>query len=253
MDNNRTMVQDDELEIDLREIFFLLLSKVWILVIVMVLGAALAGGFTKFVMSPVYSSTSQIYILSKSTSITSLTDLQLGTQLTQDYKEFITSRTVVDTVIDELNLDLTYEQFVGSVTVNNPANTRILYITVKSNDAYMAKRIVDKLTDVSAKRMAEIMETDEPNVMDYGHIPEHKSGPSTTKNAALGGMIAFAVTAAIIIALYLLNDSIRTSEDVEKYLGLEVLGSIPLNGNVSKKETRGKDATHRKMKKGKKK
>ena len=131
-------------------------------------------------VEPIYSSTSLLYVMSKSTSITSLTDLQVGSSLTQDYQVFITSRPVVDKVIEELELDMSYEQFVANVTVENPTNTRFIYITVNNTDAYMAKTIVDKLADVSAERMGTIMETDPPNVADYGHIPENQTSPNAT-------------------------------------------------------------------------
>jgi capsular polysaccharide biosynthesis protein len=239
MENNR--LQNDEVEIDLREIFFLLLNKIWIILLAGLLGLGLFGGYTMLFVEPTYESTSQIYVLSKSTSITSLTDLQVGTQLTNDYVEFIQSRPVVDKVIEDLNLDMTYDALVSKISVKNASNTRIIYITVESNDAYMAKTIVDYLTDVSIKRMGEIMETEEPNVMDYGHIAEHKSGPNIKKNALIGGILGVVIACVIIIVLFLMNDSIKTSEDVEKYLGLNTLGMIPLDGSVSKKKTHGHD------------
>ncbi|MBO5468862.1 MAG: polysaccharide export protein [Lachnospiraceae bacterium] len=246
-------LQNDEVEIDLREIFFLLFSKKWIILLAAIIGAGILGGYTMLFISPTYTSTSQIYVLSRSTSITSLTDLQMGTQLTQDYVEFIQSRPVVDRVIEELNLDMTYNELVKNITVTNKSNTRIIYITVSSHDAYMSKTIVDKLTDVSIARMGEIMETDAPNVMDYGHIAEHKSAPNTKKNALIGAAAGVVIACGIIIVLFLMNDSIKTSEDVEKYLGLNTLGMIPMDGNVSKKKTRGHDVDAMRSDKKKKK
>lgn len=248
-------IQNDEIEIDLREIFFLLWAKKWIILLAAIIGAGIIGGYTMLFITPTYTSTSQIYVLSRSTSITSLTDLQMGSQLTLDYVEFIQSRPVVDKVIEELNLDMTYNELVKNIDVTNKTNTRIIYITVTSNDAYMAKTIVDKLTDVSILRMGEIMETDAPNVMDYGHIADKKSSPNTKKNVLIGGAAGMVIACGIIIVLFLMNDSIKTSEDVEKYLGLNTLGMIPMDGTVSKKKTRGhdKDAMARAKKKEKEK
>lgn len=236
--------RNDEIEIDLRELFYVLLGKIWVIILVTALGFGIAAGYTLAFVQPVYSSTSMLYVMTKSTSITSLTDLQVGASLTKDYQVFIESRPVVDKVIEDLELDMSYEQFVSNLTVENPTNTRFIYITVNHHDAYMAKTIVDKLTDVSAERMGTIMETEKPNVADYGHIPEYQTSPNVTKNSLIGAVVGFVLSAGIIIVLHLMNDAINTTEDVERYLGMNTLGLIPLEEGVSKKGTRGhgKDA-----------
>lgn len=233
--------RNDEIEIDLRELFYVLLGKIWIIILVTALGFGIAAGYTLTFVTPIYSSTSMLYVMTKSTSITSITDLQVGSSLTQDYQVFIKSRPVVDKVIEDLELDMTYEEFVASITVENPDNTRFIYITVNHPDAYMAKTIVDKLTDVSAERMGTIMETEKPNVADYGHIAEHQTSPNVTKNSLIGAVLGFVLSVGVILVLYLMNDSINTTEDVEKYLGMNTLGLIPLEEGVSKKGTRGHD------------
>lgn len=245
--------RNDEIEIDLKELFYVLLGKIWVIILVTALGFGIAGGYTLAFVEPVYSSTSLLYVMSKSTSVTSLTDLQIGSSLTQDYQVFITSRPVVDKVIEELELDMTYEQFVENVSVENPTNTRFIYITVNHNDAYMAKTIVDKLADVSAERMGTIMETEPPNVADYGHIAENQTSPNVMKNALLGAILGLVGSAAVIIVLYLMNDAIHTTEDVEKYLGINTLGLIPMEEGVSKKRTRGHDKDAARVKKERKK
>lgn len=245
--------RNDEIEIDLRELFYVLLGKIWIIILVTALGFGIAAGYTLAFVQPVYSSTSMLYVMTKSTSITSLTDLQVGSSLTQDYQVFIESRPVVDKVIEELELDMSYEQFVANLSVTNPSNTRFIYITVNHHDAYMAKTIVDKLTDVSAERMGTIMETEKPNVADYGHIPEYQTSPNVTKNSLMGAVIGFVLSAGIILVLHLMNDAINTTEDVERYLGMNTLGLIPLEEGVSKKGTRGRDKDAARVRKERKK
>ena len=134
-------IKDEEIEIDLMELFHVLLKNVWVLIICLVLGAAVAFGGTKLFITPQYEATSMIYILSKSTSISSYLDVQLGQQLTVDFETLATTRTVVETVINELELDTTYEQLVGDITVYNPSGTQILKIKVKNPDPILAKDI----------------------------------------------------------------------------------------------------------------
>lgn len=233
--------RNNELEIDLKEVFYVLLNKVWLIILATALGLGIAAGYTATCIQPVYSSTSTLYVLTKSTSITSLADFQIGSSLTKDYMVFITSRPVAEKVTEELGLDISYKEFVSDVTVENPVDTRFLNITVRNHDPYLAKTIVDKLTDVSANRMAEIMESEEPNVMDYGHIAESPISPSMTKNAIIGAILGFLLSIGCILMLYLMNDAIQTTEDVEKYLGLNTLGIIPLEEGVSKRKTHGHD------------
>ena len=243
----------EETEIDLVEVFHVLISKIWFIILLAALGFGMMVGYTMLFVKPTYSSSSTIYILTKTTSITSLADFQIGTQLTQDYKVIITSRPVLEEVIENLGLNMSYDTLKGQISVNNPDNTRFLELTVKNNDAYLAKKIVDELTNVSVAKTAEVMETDPPNIMDYGQLPDKPISPSMKKNGIIGGLLGFVLACAIIILQYMMNDSIKTGEDVEKYLGLNVLGMIPLEEGVSKRKTHGHDTTGRNRGKKKKK
>lgn len=246
--------QNEEMEIDLREIFFLLVGKLWIIILAGIVGAVCFLAYTYAFISPIYQSESMIYILTKTTSLTSLADLQVGTQLTNDYVVFIKSRPVLDKVIDNLELNLTYSELEKKIQVNNPNNTRILELVVSDEDPAMAQKIVNELTDVACDRVAAVMNTEAPSIVDYGHIAPGPSSPSKMKNAVMGALLAAFIAVAIIVVLYLMNDSIITSDDVEKYLGLNTLGTIPLEEGTSKKKTRGhdKDADKLKRRKGKK-
>ena len=235
--------QNQEIEIDLLEIIRVLFAKIWMIILATVIGLAIAAGVTVLMIKPLYTSTATMYVLTKTTSITSLADVQMGTQLTQDYMVVITSRPVLEEVIENLGLNMSYGELKGSISVNNPANTRFLEITVSNHDAYLAKKIVDELANVSAKSMAEVMDTQAPNIMDYGQIPAGPSSPSLLKNSVIGALIGFIIACGLIVVTYLMNDSIKTSEDIEKYLGINTLGLIPLEEGVSKKKTHGRDET----------
>ena len=243
----------EETEIDLVEVFHALVAKIWLIILLAALGFGMMVGYTMLFVKPTYSSSSTIYILSKSTSITSLADFQIGTQLTQDYKVIITSRPVLESVIENLGLSETYESLKGKISVNNPDNTRFLELTVKDTDAYLAKKIVDELTNVSVAKTAEVMETDPPNIMDYGQVADKPIAPSMKKNGIIGGLLGLVLACAIIILQYMMNDSIKTGEDVERYLNLNVLGMIPLEEGVSKRKTHGHDRSGRNTRKKKKK
>lgn len=229
---------NEELEIDLKELFFVLLGKIWAIIGALVVGAVAGVLVTTLCITPMYESTSSLYILSKTSTLTSLTDLQLGTQLTKDYMVIAKSRTVIEQVISDLELDMTYEEFLGTVSVTNEDNTRVLSLTVQNPDPYMAKTIVDKYAEITAAKTAEIMATEIPNVVDVGVVADNPVSPSITKNGIIGGLVCMLLVMAIIVVTYLMNDSIKSADDAERYLGLTNLGVIPVYQEGKRTESR---------------
>mgnify|MGYP004460773669 FL=1 len=222
--------QNEEMEIDLMEIFYLLKSRILIIMLVAVLFALGAGLGTYYMISPTYSSTSSIYVLTKE-SIISYTDLQIGKSLTSDYIEMIQSPTVLDNVIKNLGMQdkMTYKSLGKLISVENPTDTRILNLTVRYNDPRIAKSIVDELAEVSCERISEIMDMDKPNIFETGKIDTIPVSPSKKKNALIGGLLGFVLAAGIIVVKHLMDDTIHSAEDVEKYLGLNTLAAIPIS------------------------
>jgi len=233
--------QDDEIEIDLKELFYVIKRKLWIILLTGIVGAVGFGLFTAMVMKPVYTSSTMLYIVNKTTTLTSLTDLQLGTQLTKDYKVLVTSRPVTGQVITNRDLNLSHEQLVKKIKVDNPTDTRILTISVEDTDPYMAKSIADEFASVASARMAEIMDSAPPNIVEEAYLPTQKTKPSITKNTMIGGLAGVFLAGAIILVLFVMNDAIKTPEDVEKYLGLNTLATIPVfEGETGAKKKKSK-------------
>lgn len=229
----KEQIKDERIEIDPIELFHVLVKNAWALILCLVLGAAVAFGGTKLFITPQYEATSLIYILSKSTSISSYLDVQLGQQLTVDFETLATTRTVVENVINELELDTTYEQLIGDITVENPSGTQILKIKVKNPDPVLAKDISNAMSEATANRIAEVMMTDKPNIADVAVTPDHPVSPSTKRNTAIGGLLGMLVAAAYLVIRALMDDTIVDKDDVTKYLGLTTLAAIPLNQDES--------------------
>ena len=204
---------DDEIEIDLKDLVLEILSFwKWVL-FALIIGAVTAYCISRFVMVPQYESTSQFYVLSKSMSITSLADIQTGTSLTNDYMVIVEGRPVLEQVIENLGLDETYSSLKKKVTLNNPSNSRILEITVRDANPSMAKKIADEIARVSVAFIQQKMDQD---------------GPNTMKNTAIGGILGMFLAIAVIVVAYLFNDTIMNADDVQRKLGLNVLGTLPL-------------------------
>ena len=219
--------REDDMEIDLLELLFEFKKRAWVIILAAVLGCLGAGAYSRLILTPVYTSTAMVYVLSKETTLTSLADLQIGSQLTKDYKIIVTSRRVLNQVIEEMELDLTYKDLVEKVTIDNPQDTRILSISVEDPDPAMAKLIADKIATTSSDYIGDIMEMVPPKLIEEGEIPILRSSPSNVKNALIGSLLGAVLVCGAITVNVVMNDTIRTEEDVAKYLGLSVLASVP--------------------------
>ena len=228
MENEKNLRDNDEMEIDLLQLFYALKKKIWFILAAMIIGGGLAGAYSKFLITPQYSSTSMMYILSKETTLTSLADLQIGSQLTEDYKVIVNSRPVLGEVNDSLALDMSYEQLLAKISIGNPTDTRILTVTVTDPDPYRAKAIVDCVAETASDYIGEIMEMIPPKIIENGTVPTMKTSPSNGKNAVLGALAGMILVCGVIVIQVIMNDTVRTEEDVERYLGLTVLASVPL-------------------------
>jgi capsular polysaccharide biosynthesis protein len=229
---------ENEIEIDLKEIFFILLRKFWIIVVSGIGLAAIAFYISKFVLVPTYESTTKVYILNKQENTSTITyaDLQSGSQLTKDYMTLVTSRPVIEQVIATLNMNLTYSQLAGMVKVENPADTRLLNIKVIYTDPYMAKKIADEIREASSVHIKSVMDIDSVNKAEDANIPEGPSSPNVRRNTVFGGLAGSFLSAALIILVFLLDDTMKTPDDIEKHLGISVLSSIPYQENLVKKK-----------------
>ena len=156
-----------------------------------------------------------------------LADIPVGTQLTADFEILATSRPVLEEVIEKLNLDYTYEELKSMIQTDNQTDTRILRFTVSDANAKEAKKIANELADVTAERVAYVMSSDKPKVVEEAVVPKYPSSPNTKKNTAMGGLAFAFVAATVIVLRYLMNDTIQTEEDIKKYLGLHMLAAIP--------------------------
>ena len=234
-------MKNDEIEVDLKELFFVFWGKLWIILLSgIVLGIA-AYFYTSVMITPQYASDGTVYILTRSNSNQQVTtgDLNMSAQLTSDFEELIISHTVLDEVIEQIDYEgLTFGSLKNKITVTNRTDTRILQITVTDPDPLMAKAIVDKVIEISSEKIKSIMDIEAVNLVDEGTLNSTPVSPSYKKNVLIGVLIGIVITSAIVIVMYLLDDKIHTGEDIEKYLGLSVLGVIPEVSNEKKKMRR---------------
>ncbi len=220
--------------IDLMEMGLVLLHHWWMLVIGLLAGGILAGCYTVFAITPLYRATSTIYIFNKTTSITSLTDIQLGSQLTVDFQIIAKTREVLEAVIDDCDLKMSTSALSGAVTVTNPTDSHMLTITVTNPNPELAARIANSLADILRQQVADVMNTDKPSTVERAVVPTSPSSPSLTGNIEKGALVGFALVVAYLVIRFLLDDTISTEDDVRKYLGLNTLATIPYDRSLKR-------------------
>lgn len=239
--------QKNMIEVDLLDFGRVLLKKLPVLIAVAVILALAAMIGTRLWITPRYTSTTKMYVLAKQDSATlTNNDMQTSTMLTKDYTEMVKTRTVVESVIAQLDLKVRYEQLLSRIAVYTPADTRMIYITVTDEDPYLAADIADAVREAAAIHIQQVMKTEAVNVADKANIPDRPSYPDEKKNGLIaGGVGVFAAFLAILI-WYLTDDTIKTAADIEKYLCISTLGVLPVESeDVPAGKGRAKKGRHR--------
>ena len=232
MNQNNRDNRDDVIEIDLVELLGVILHNLWIIIVSGVIVAAAALLVSYFIITPKYESVTKIYVISKTNADTmTYSDLQAGSTLTKDYKELVKSRPVLEEVLAETGIDVELKDLEEQITVEVPTDTRIVSITVEDKDPYEARIIADSVRIAASKHIQEVMDTEAVNVVEEASLPIEKSSPGILKNTAIGYAVGLFLAIAIVIINYIMDDTIKTPDDVEKFLGVSVLGSIPYSEN----------------------
>ena len=226
------MREEMEQEIDLMEIFYYLRSKIGWLILSFVIGGLIAGSATHFLITPKYTAVSKIYMVSASSeSVLNLSDLNLGTSLSEDYAELIKLRPVFNEVIDNLDLDYDYEDLQDMVTITKVGNTRLLAVSVENPDPKEAQEIANEVADVTVTYIPKVMETSTPNIAEYAILPELPSSPNLAKNTIIGALVLLLIVCGIYIVRMLQDDTVKSADEVQKEFGVMPLTVIP-EGNL---------------------
>ena len=232
----------DEDTIDLLELTRVLLKKWWLILLSAVFCGALALLVTITMINPQYQSNAMLYILSKTTSVTSLADLQLGSELTADFEVIAKSKPVLDSAIEKLKTEsdkkFTRDDLNQMLSVSNKSDTRILVISATSTDPTDASLVANAVAEATAEQMAYIMKSDEPTTVEKAEVESTPVSPSLKKNLLMGILAGMVLACGILVVGYLMNDTINTEDDIKRYLDAPTLIIIPAEKDLAKKEKR---------------
>lgn len=230
---------NEEMEIDLLELLMVMKKHLSAILLAGIVGLVIMFAYTSFLVTPLYSASSMMYVMpdnSNSMNSSTLSDMQVGQQLTSDYSSMIESRSFMEDVIKKLNLTIDYQQLLEKVEVTNPTSSRILQVTVNDPNPQTAADIANEVASVAESKLKEITGMQAIKIYEEAAVPDRPSSPSLKKNCALGLLAGLVLAMAVVTILYLLDDTIKTEDDIEKYLGMTTLAVLPYNGRKQQRQ-----------------
>ena len=218
----------EEVEIDLLELLNYFRAFLLWIIAGFLIGAIIAGSITHFAITPKYTATAKMYMVSSSSqSVVDLTDLNIGQSISKDYVELLKTRPIIEGVIEEQGLTYTYDEFLSMISLSVVSDTRIINIRVTSTDPKEAMNMANALAEKGVKELPKVMETPEPHIAEYAIVPVNKSAPSLTKNTVIGALIGMLIVLAFLTIRFLMDDTFKSADDIEKEFGVMPLTVIP--------------------------
>ncbi|MEB3520333.1 Wzz/FepE/Etk N-terminal domain-containing protein [Streptococcus sp. S2(2023)] len=222
--------ENQAVEIDVFAMLKTLWKRKFSIVLVALVFAIAAFGYSAFLAKKEYQSTSRIYVVSRqnqdNNALTN-SDLQAGSYLVKDYREIILSQNVLSQAIEELKLDLTPAELSKKISVSVPTDTRILSITAKDGDPKEAARIANGLRNVAAEKIIAVTKVSDVTTLDEAEVPQTPSSPNIRRNVLLGFIAGAGLMVVLMVVVEVLDDRVKRPEDIEELMGLTLLGIVP--------------------------
>lgn len=215
--------------IDLVEILYAIRQHLLKVILATVVAAIIGFAASKFLMTPQYSSSAMMIVNTRQDVNANVTSDQINsaTKLVSTYSIIIKSDTVLQQVIDNLGLNLTYAQLNKRVTVAAVDDTQVMKITVQSDSPEWARQVCEQIITVAPDVIKEAVEAGSVKVISNASLATEPVSPNIKKNTMLAAAVGFVLVIGIIVLQVLLDNKINTEEDVTKYLDMTVLGVIP--------------------------
>ncbi len=218
-------------EIDLKELFDYFRSKLVWIIIAVILAVGIGNIFTILTRVPMYRSTTNIVLVSEDNKDTySTTEQQLNKNLVGTYTEIVKSRRVLNQVIENLKLDVSYESLQKNVSVTSVANTEIIKVSVSNADPKMAAKIVDEIATIFTKEIQKIYKLNNVTIIDKAQVSGRPYNVNYLKDCVIYVAIGLVASCAVIFIFFYFDTTIQTSEEIENKLKLNVLGMVPKVG-----------------------
>lgn len=241
-------------DIDLKELLEIVLKKWWLILLFTIVGAVTAYSLTKIFVAPVYEAKTVLYIGQEDSGLgsigISLGQLEADSQLIIDYKQLALTRLVIDQVVKNTGLkisedgsrgglfgigegspddsmDISYKAFRTNTVIETVQDSRLFTVGFRDTNPQIAKMVSDELAKQLTLAVSQIVGVENIRILDEAMVPQTPVAPNEFLNAVIGGMLGFILSLFIVVIMFLRNDTVKDEEDIEKLIGISVLGSIP--------------------------
>ena len=216
------------------DLFYYLKKKILIIISAGLLCAIAGFAATALFMKPEYTAATRIYVLNRaSENAVSYSDYYSSNYIVQDYAVLITGKNVTSKVVEKLGLNMSASELASKITVSSVNATRVVQIQVVDTNPHRAADIANCVREVASQQIKEILNVEAVNMVYEAEIPKGKSGPNVLSNTMFATVIGLAVAVCALALAFFMDDTIRTEDDVEHYLGLSVLGVIPASSDMA--------------------
>ena len=224
-------------EIDLKELFIYIKNKIGLLIII-TFGITLIGSlYGLLIQKPMFNSYTTVVLGGTESSNTGITqnDININKNLVDTYAEIVKSRSVLDKVIDELKLDMTYNQLGKIISVSALNDTEIIKITVDNEDAILAKNIANSTAKFFIVEVKSLYNMDNVNVLDEAIVSDSPYNVNVLKQTLIYVLIGLVVAFGVVFIVFYFDRTIKTVEQVEQKIKLPILGTVQKSGKGGNK------------------
>lgn len=221
-----------ESNINLREFLHYLWSKIYIVIIAIILSVGVGELYSTYLKTPLYSATTEIVILSEGNKTLSNNDVLLSNNLVNTYSEIVKSQNVLTQVINQLHLNYSPDELLKKTTVSHVTGTQLINIKVSDPDPATSEKIANQLAQTFKKEIKNIYNLDNVQIVDQATLPTAPYNVNIIREAILYFAIGLASGIGIVLLIFLLDNTVKDSQSVEDLLELNVIGVIP---NVAKR------------------
>ena len=224
--------------ITLADIWEIFIRHLIPIILTALLCVGLLAGYSVAIVEPEYNSTATLYVLKQdktSDYVYTQSDFTLALNIVNDCTYMLKSHAVLDDVIEKLDLNMSYKELYNAISTANPDNTRVLEVSVKTPSAQESKKIVDCVCRIASEKITAAMGMDQVNIYASGTLENKPCNTIGLTVYAITGIAAALLVYAVYLVAFMLDDRIKTEEDIQKYLGLGVLSEIPNSSNAKRR------------------
>ena len=217
------------IEIDMMEMLRALMNKAKYILLVTLILAVVGFVVSSTLMTPIYEASAKMIVNARYNEDQNITNDQLNsaTNLVDVYAIIIRSRNVLEQVITDLDLDESYSQLSGCVSVSSVNNTPVMEVVVHHSDRDKALQIADRILELAPAIIMETVEAGSVKPVEQVHVGNSPISPNIMKNTIIAAMLGFVISCAVVIIMFLTDNTYKTDMDIHNDLHLPVLGVIP--------------------------